>query len=80
MDAYSILSRIYGMENITTEEVMDNLDIFQAIFVKVDEFVCWDLEIIQTDVGTQFTYKDFQQGFFCTSSTNYISTTRPSGN
>ena len=36
LDDYSKLPRLYGMENIITEEVMDKLDIFQARFVKVD--------------------------------------------
>ena len=36
VDAYSNIQKLYGMENITTEEVMDKLDIFQARFVKVD--------------------------------------------
>ena len=30
VDAYSKLPKLYGMENITTEEVMDKLDMFQA--------------------------------------------------
>ena len=50
------------MENITTEGVMDKLDMFQAIFGKLDEFGWWDMEIVQTDDDTQFTYKDFQEG------------------
>ena len=37
------------MKNISNEEVMDNLDMLQEIFVKVDEFGWWDMEIIQTD-------------------------------
>ena len=48
------------MEIITTEEVMDKLDMFQAIFVKIDEFVWWDWEIISADTGTQFTSTEFQ--------------------
>ena len=50
------------MENITTEEVMEKLDMFQVRFVKVDEFCWWDMEIIQTDSGKQFTSKEFQEG------------------
>ena len=50
------------MKNITTEEVLDKLDIFQAIFVKVDEFGCWDTERIQTESGMQFTSNEFQEG------------------
>ena len=38
VDAYSKIPKLYGMENITTEEVMDMLDMFQAIFERVDEF------------------------------------------
>ena len=40
------------MENITTEDVMEKLDMFQARFGKVDEFGLWDMEKIQTDTGT----------------------------
>ena len=36
---------------------MDNLDMFQAIFGKVDEFGWWYMERIQTESGTQFTSK-----------------------
>ena len=61
MDAYSKTPKLYGMENTTTEEVMEKLDMFQAIFGKVDEFGRWDMEIIQTDSGTQFTFKYFQE-------------------
>ena len=50
------------MENITAEEVMDKLDMFQKIFGKLDEFGWWDMERIQTDAGTQFTSKQFQEG------------------
>ena len=59
---------------------MDKIDMFQAIFGKVDEFGWWDMEIIQTNVGTQFTSKEFQKGFFCTWSTTSIIGTKPSGN
>ena len=30
VDAYSKIPKLYGMENITTEEVMYKLDMFQA--------------------------------------------------
>ena len=36
--AYSRIPTLYGMEKITTEEVMYKLDIFESIFVKIDEF------------------------------------------
>ena len=37
-DAYSIIPKLYEMEKITAEEVMDKLDISQSRFVKIDEF------------------------------------------
>ena len=37
VDSYSNITKIYGMENISTEEVIDKLDMFQARFGKVDE-------------------------------------------
>ena len=42
--AYSKLPKLYGMENITTKEVMEYLYMFQAISKKVDEFAWLDLE------------------------------------
>ena len=38
VDAYYKIPKIYGMEKITTEEVMDKMDIFQSRFEKIDEF------------------------------------------
>ena len=49
------------MENITTEEVMDKLDMFQFIFGKMDQFGWWDLERISADAGTQFTSTEFKE-------------------
>ena len=46
VDAYSNIPKNYGIENITTEEVMDKLDMFQERFRKVDEFGWWDMERI----------------------------------
>ena len=34
------------MEKFYTEEAVDNLDMFQSIFGKIDKFGWWDLEII----------------------------------
>ena len=48
------------MKIITTEEVADTLDMFQARFGIVGEFGWWYLEIILADVGTQFTCTEFQ--------------------
>ena len=50
------------MKNITNEEVMNKLDMFQSIFGKVDEFGWWDMETIKTDAGMQFTSKESQEG------------------
>ena len=49
------------MEKITTEEVMDKLDMFQYIFGKIDKFGWCDLERISADAGTQFTSTEFKQ-------------------
>ena len=49
------------MEKITTEEVMDKLDIFEYIFGKIDQFGWWDLEIISADAGTQFTSTELKE-------------------
>ena len=43
---------------------MDKLDMFQARFVKVNESGWWNMQRIQTDAGTQFTSKDFQDYLF----------------
>ena len=40
---YLKIPKLCIMENITTEEVMDKLDMFQAGFGKVDEFGWWDM-------------------------------------
>ena len=38
VDAYSKIPKLYGMENIRTEEVMDKLAMFQSRFGKIDQF------------------------------------------
>ena len=48
------------MEKITTEEVMEKLDMFQSRFGKIDQFGWWDLERISADAGTQFTSTEFK--------------------
>ena len=48
------------MERITNEEVMDKLNMCQAIFGKIDEFGWWYFEIISTYAGTQLTSNEFQ--------------------
>ena len=54
------ITKLYGMEKITTEEVMDKLYMFQSRFGKIDEFGWWDVETISADVGTQFTLTEFK--------------------
>ena len=61
VDAYSKIQNIYGMEKITTEEVMDKLDMFQSRFGKIDQFGWWYLEVISADAGTQFTLTEFKE-------------------
>ena len=56
------IPKLYGMENITAEEVMYKLEKFQAIFGKLDDLGWWDTKRIQTDTGTQFSSKEFQEG------------------
>ena len=38
VDAYSKIPKLYGVEKITTEEVVDKLDMFQSRFGKIDQF------------------------------------------
>ena len=61
VDAYSKIPKLYGMEKITSEEVMEKLDMFQSRFWKIDQFVWWDLERISADAGTQFTSTEFKE-------------------
>ena len=61
VDAYSKTEKLYGMENTTTEKVMDKLDMFQSRFGKIDQFGWWDLERISADAGTQFTSTEFKE-------------------
>ena len=51
------------MEKISTEEVMNNLDMFQSRFGKIDEFGWWDLGRISADAGSQLTLTEFKQEF-----------------
>ena len=59
-DAYSNIPKLYGMDKITTEEVMDKLDMFQSRFGKIYQFGWWYLERISSDAGTQFTLTEFK--------------------
>ena len=44
--AYSKLPVIYGMENTTTDKVVEKIYMFQDIFEKVYEFGWWNFERI----------------------------------
>ena len=46
IDAYSMIPKLYGMEKITTEEIMEKLDMFQFRFGEIDQFGWWSLERI----------------------------------
>ena len=59
VNAYSKITKLYGMEKFWIEEVMDKLDMFQSIFGKIDEFGWWYLEIISADAGKKFTSTEF---------------------
>ena len=50
------------MEKITTEEVMNKLDMFQYRVGKIDQFGWWYLERIPANAGMQFTSTDFKEG------------------
>ena len=52
VDAYSKIPKLHGMENITTAEVLDELDMFQSRFGKINQFGWWYLERISADAGT----------------------------
>ena len=60
VDAYSKIPKLYGMEKITIEEVMEKLDMFQSRFGKIDQFGWWDLGRISADASTQFTSTEFK--------------------
>ena len=60
-DAYSKIPKLYGMENVTTAEVMDKLDMFQSRFGEIDQFGWWNLERISADAGTQLTSTEFKE-------------------
>ena len=49
------------MENITTAEVMDKLDMFHSRFGEINQFGWWDLEKISADAGTHFTSTEFKE-------------------
>ena len=46
VDSYLKFPKLYGVDKTNTEEVMDELDMFQYRFGKIDEFGWWDLKRI----------------------------------
>ena len=40
--AYSKIPKLYGMDKIPTEQVMDKLDMFQSRYGKIDKCGWWD--------------------------------------
>ena len=52
VDAYYNIPKLYGMEKITTEEVMEKLDMFHSRFGKIDQFGWWNLERVSAYAGT----------------------------
>ena len=61
VDTYSKIPKLYGMDKITTEEVMDKLDMFQSRFGEIDQFGWCYLERISADACTQFTSTEFDK-------------------
>ena len=51
LGAYYKIPKLYGMENITTGEVMYKLDMFQARFGKVNGLCWWYMERNKTGAG-----------------------------
>ena len=49
------------MYKISTEQLMDNMDLFQSRFRKIDKFGWWDLERNSEDAVTQFTLADSKE-------------------
>ena len=60
VDAYSKIPKLYDMEKIYTEQVINNLDMFQSQFGRIDEFGWCNSERISEDVGLQFTMTEFK--------------------
>ena len=40
---------------------MNNLDMFQSMFLKIYRFGWWNLKIVSSDVGSQFTFTEFKE-------------------
>ena len=80
VDAYSKIPKLYGMEKIVTEEVMDKLDMFQSRFGKIDEFGWWYLKIISADARKKFTSTNLKEECQTCWNSFDVSGSRTSGN
>ena len=63
VDAYSKNPKLFSIDKITTEEVMDKLDMFQYKFGIIDKFGWCDLENISADAGIKFASTQFKEEF-----------------
>ena len=63
VDAYSRILHLYGLDDSTTEAVMDKLDEFQARYDKVDAFGWWNIDRITANAWPQFTSQEFKEGY-----------------
>ena len=61
VDTYYKIPKLYGMEKITTEQVINKLYMFQSKFGKIDKFRWWNLKTISADADTQFTSMEFKR-------------------
>ena len=61
MDAYSKITKLYGIKNITTEEVMDKLDMFQAKFGKYINLVGVKYREFKLALECSLTPKSFRK-------------------
>ena len=60
VDAYSKIPKLYSMDKISIEEVMDKPDMSQSRFGKIVEFGWWDLKRISADAEFQFISTEFK--------------------
>ena len=59
VDTYSRMPRLYELNEINTEAVMDKIEEFVARYGELNVFGWWNIGRIQADVGPQFTSEEF---------------------
>ena len=59
VDTYSRIPRLYGLNDLNTEAVVEKIEELVARYVKVNDFGWWNIGRIQTDAGPQFTSEEF---------------------